>query len=705
MIFMPGHGGGHEQFRHFARTIQSVGSSQNLSLDIFGGTTVALFLPLVNHNDEYTGLHGGSAQSHTTFLVDCINFIMDRYSSRPDNVIIAAHSMGGVVARSIFLEPSYRAGSVKAIVTLGTPHTLPVASFDWRLVKFYEKVTTLWQDPSMLEDVSLACILLGSYDKMVSTEMGFVNSPHVIHLWTGTNGCYPSHNPFESCACAADVVAGRIAGLFSTDGVLKAKSQRMNLKQPRGQTVEVEFEEKIEKRNLEAGEIDDLDKVFEIFGPLFVEIIAKDLDCLKMSASMETLQLHTGWDILHHSAFKVNDGDMLIIDGSACKAGLVHASAEDVPESLIELTPLKSRRINIQPVSHIQHRFQVRLETTDLHYYIEFNRAPSVVKVHNTQTGEILWYHDQATVLVRAHRNPFLLDKTRTDAVEIYFTQSIDIGRSLDITVKVAWWSTMANWLKRYYLWLISILFVASLQGLRSDLRYWKASVLLSFAGLLVFRYLVPVIHPSSIRMVLVAHALLSWIDPGPFGTCLVFVGFWICSVGILMLLTWLFSGSSRPTASTKARLQPVLRVITYACALLMPLPWSITISFVALSIGIFLLQSTKTIQRGFLMVLGTTWLANSLLLGVWPRNLQHNDFSLQDHAPWLTIPIAVAADLIGADMIRNVSVPRPVLWIMTTLVLAYGQKLTFMVNYITAMLSVTILVGHYSAQPQSIKP
>jgi pimeloyl-ACP methyl ester carboxylesterase len=42
---------------------------------------------------------------------------------QPSSVVIVGHSMGGFVARALFLHPSFRPGTVDTVLTLNTPHT------------------------------------------------------------------------------------------------------------------------------------------------------------------------------------------------------------------------------------------------------------------------------------------------------------------------------------------------------------------------------------------------------------------------------------------------------------------------------------------------------------------------------------------------------------------------------------------------------
>jgi len=90
------------------------------------------------------------------FVTDSINRILSLYDAPrssakggrtvPSSVVLIGHSMGGIVARSVFLSPSYRIGTVRTILTLNAPHVIAPVLMHSSVQEFYERVNAVWQD-------------------------------------------------------------------------------------------------------------------------------------------------------------------------------------------------------------------------------------------------------------------------------------------------------------------------------------------------------------------------------------------------------------------------------------------------------------------------------------------------------------------------------------------------------------------------------
>lgn len=61
------------------------------------------------------------------------------------HVTLVGHSMGGLVARGVFLEDGYVEDSVRNVVTLATPHLAPPAYVDDRTFDYYDRVNSYWK--------------------------------------------------------------------------------------------------------------------------------------------------------------------------------------------------------------------------------------------------------------------------------------------------------------------------------------------------------------------------------------------------------------------------------------------------------------------------------------------------------------------------------------------------------------------------------
>lgn len=80
-------------------------------------------------------------------------------------------SQGGMIARSLFLNPYFDPETVKLIITLATPHQ-PVILIDKYLRDFYNSVDIFWQTEkansnSKLKNLTLISIGGGYRDKLV----------------------------------------------------------------------------------------------------------------------------------------------------------------------------------------------------------------------------------------------------------------------------------------------------------------------------------------------------------------------------------------------------------------------------------------------------------------------------------------------------------------------------------------------------------
>jgi hypothetical protein len=145
----------------------------------------------------------------------------------PTSVIILGHSMGGIVARTMFSMSNYQHGTINTIITMSTPHMLPPAPFDWKVSQIYDNINKFWQngfskhvmetdveskyhshyyrptDPNnsvkSLRDISIISLAGGTLDNTVcsdSTNMGSivpathgftVFSTAVPGVWTGAD--------------------------------------------------------------------------------------------------------------------------------------------------------------------------------------------------------------------------------------------------------------------------------------------------------------------------------------------------------------------------------------------------------------------------------------------------------------------------------------------------------------------------------------
>ncbi|KAJ9584662.1 hypothetical protein L9F63_020987, partial [Diploptera punctata] len=138
VLFIPGNGGAFKQVRSLASVSlwKTLNSHAPFHFDYF----------TVDLNEEYSGLFGGVLFDQRDFVHHCIQRILQlyKYEKRPTSVILIGHSMGGMVAKGLFTDPTFDKNLVKVILTLVTPHNHPVLSLDSYTARFYDSVNGYW---------------------------------------------------------------------------------------------------------------------------------------------------------------------------------------------------------------------------------------------------------------------------------------------------------------------------------------------------------------------------------------------------------------------------------------------------------------------------------------------------------------------------------------------------------------------------------
>lgn len=142
-------------------------------------------------NEEFSAFHGHLLLDQAQYINQAIAYILSLYTEssladfpRPTSVVLVGHSMGGIVARTIFLQSNYRQGSVNTIVTIATPHMAAPISLDSQLTNIYARIEDFWRtayqsaDGGLLGDVSLVSIMGGNLDITVNSDAG--NVQHIV---------------------------------------------------------------------------------------------------------------------------------------------------------------------------------------------------------------------------------------------------------------------------------------------------------------------------------------------------------------------------------------------------------------------------------------------------------------------------------------------------------------------------------------------
>ncbi|CAI2173453.1 5302_t:CDS:2 [Funneliformis geosporum] len=196
-LFIPGNAGSYKQSRSIASETSVIFSeifARDPASSEMGVSSLDFFT--VDFNEEFSALHGHSLNEQAEYLNDAIRYILSLYpltrktqdtnSPHPDptSVIIIGHSMGGVVARTLFTMPNFQPGSINTILTLATPHVLPPFPFDWQISKIYTDINEFWRNgysqsatpENSLADVTLISIAGGNLDTIVCSDSANINS-------------------------------------------------------------------------------------------------------------------------------------------------------------------------------------------------------------------------------------------------------------------------------------------------------------------------------------------------------------------------------------------------------------------------------------------------------------------------------------------------------------------------------------------------
>ncbi|KAF8948998.1 GPI inositol deacylase, partial [Haplosporangium bisporale] len=158
-------------------------------------------------NEEFTAFHGKSLWDQARYVNEAIAYILslysdDRSTTRPTSILLIGHSMGGIVARTIFTLDNFQHGSVDTIVTVATPHAVPPVALDYEATHIYDIITSFWTrghtgEGAALKNVTLISIMGGTLDTTVSGDAANIHSivpqshgftvftSNIPHAWVG----------------------------------------------------------------------------------------------------------------------------------------------------------------------------------------------------------------------------------------------------------------------------------------------------------------------------------------------------------------------------------------------------------------------------------------------------------------------------------------------------------------------------------------
>ncbi|CAF1289706.1 unnamed protein product, partial [Didymodactylos carnosus] len=170
ILFIVGNADSYRQVRSLASIAYRMGQHYNKQLDYFS----------IDFNEELSALFGGVLKQQTEFVIHAIQIILKLYQHqkstvKPTHVILVGNSVGGILARAIFVESGnlFDQNTVKIIITQATPHQAPVINYDSYLVDFYQNINDYWKKEwnNTLKHIVLLSLAGGDRDHLVRSDL------------------------------------------------------------------------------------------------------------------------------------------------------------------------------------------------------------------------------------------------------------------------------------------------------------------------------------------------------------------------------------------------------------------------------------------------------------------------------------------------------------------------------------------------------
>ena len=137
VLFLPGNAGSYRQVRSAASICHQM-FQQSARLYRFDFFTI-------DFDEERAGLFGQLLQDQVLFAAQAISRIQELYSNNKSCILIG-HSIGGVVARALLLDPGFTPACISMILTLSAPVKEPVVRFDDSMSDFYSDSNKKWME-------------------------------------------------------------------------------------------------------------------------------------------------------------------------------------------------------------------------------------------------------------------------------------------------------------------------------------------------------------------------------------------------------------------------------------------------------------------------------------------------------------------------------------------------------------------------------
>lgn len=197
VLFIPGHWGYYEQARSLGahgtgmtRQHEAVTGSLMYSRYLDDATRMSReksgdeFLYdvfVVDFNSEASAIHASFMHNQAVFANRAIQTILSTCSV--ESVTLVGHSFGGVIARAVpvVAVEDYVPGSIRTIISLGSPHVGLPYSFDRSVDDFYQQVNKYWKINDVdnnVKDISVVSLSGGLRDELIRQDLTNMDSLH-----------------------------------------------------------------------------------------------------------------------------------------------------------------------------------------------------------------------------------------------------------------------------------------------------------------------------------------------------------------------------------------------------------------------------------------------------------------------------------------------------------------------------------------------
>ncbi|KAI1409361.1 PGAP1-domain-containing protein [Hypoxylon sp. FL1857] len=257
VLFIPGNAGSYRQVRSIAsesaRYFHDVLQHDAAALNA-GARSLDFFT--VDFNEDFTAFHGQTMLDQAEYINEAIRYILSLYldpkiSERdpslpdPSSVIILGHSMGGIVARTMFIMPNYQQDSVNTIITMSAPHARPPVTFDPQIVSIYNDINNYWRHSyskkssaeNALGQVTLVSIAGGGLDTVVPSDYaGLESIVPETHGFTAFTSTIPTvwtsmdHQAITWCDQFRKVIVRALYDVVDNRGRSQTKSRADRMK-------------------------------------------------------------------------------------------------------------------------------------------------------------------------------------------------------------------------------------------------------------------------------------------------------------------------------------------------------------------------------------------------------------------------------------------------------------------------------------------